>query len=86
MFMFPTHMKKARCFSLFPWIYFSSTISLIDHHHFHVAAPSCFAFISSFLYLFHILQVNLDPLSLFFFHSSFHSSFSSLYKHLLLSF
>ncbi|PRQ60086.1 hypothetical protein RchiOBHm_Chr1g0377281 [Rosa chinensis] len=49
-------MKKARCFSLFPWIYFS-TISLIDHHHFHVAAPSCFAFISSFLFLFHILQI-----------------------------
>ncbi|PRQ58942.1 hypothetical protein RchiOBHm_Chr1g0364741 [Rosa chinensis] len=57
MFMFPTHMKKARCFSLFPWIYFSSTISLIDHHHFHVAAPSCFASISSFLFLFHILQI-----------------------------
>ncbi|PRQ37363.1 hypothetical protein RchiOBHm_Chr4g0401731 [Rosa chinensis] len=72
MFMFPTHMKKARCFSLFPWIYFSSTISLIDHHHFHVAAPSCFAFISSFLYLFHILQITFIiflPLiiSLFFF-------------------
>ncbi|PRQ42707.1 hypothetical protein RchiOBHm_Chr3g0460561 [Rosa chinensis] len=76
--MFPTHMKKA---FLFPWIHFST---LKDHHHFHISSPSCFAFIitSSFTYF---TNHSHTPLSLFFFISSFHSSFSSLFKHLLLS-
>ncbi|PRQ16274.1 hypothetical protein RchiOBHm_Chr1g0377261 [Rosa chinensis] len=84
--MFPTHMKKARCFSLFPWIYFF--YNLFNRSS---SLPCCCTFMLCFHFIISLSFPYFTnhfhtPLSLFFFHSSFHSSFSSLYKHLLLSF